>query len=133
MSTDEFLVLVSSNIWNYVLILLLVFMVFIPLFKILVNSIFDPFFLSLVMTVFAYTVPFFLYKEGECPGKHLIYFVLSEFVFWVFFVFTSIKPTNFRESFVVSELSYAKILFNQANSLDTNKCSKHARYCYKPI
>lgn len=111
MNTDEFLIMVSSDLWVYLIILTLVFVAFIPLFKRYVNSIFNPFFLSLIMTVFAYTVPFFLYKEGLCSEKHLTYFVLSEFLYWVVFVLVSLRPTKFRESYVVGEAGLAKFMF----------------------
>ena len=111
MSTEEFLLMVYSDLWGYFLILMTVAITFVPLFKRYVNSIFNPFFLFLIMTIFAYTVPFFIYIKGYCPEKHLIYFILSELLFWIFFVNVSFKPTKFKDSYIVNELIFAKILF----------------------
>ena len=110
MRSPEFFLLFLERPELYISILLIICIPFGYLIHKRRIHIIDPMFLTVVGCVFAYVIPFFLYITGYCSNNHLLYFCISELVFWIMFLAFS-KPTKFRPYQIVNEMQYAKLLF----------------------
>lgn len=110
MRSPEFFLLFLENSTLYFIILLFISIPFGLMIKKKKIHVIDPFFLVIVGCVCAYVVPFFLYKIGECPYMHLLYFCVSESLFWITFGVCS-KPTKFQPYIIVNEIQYSRLLF----------------------
>ena len=99
---------------NIILYIVLVFTscaVFFPIIKRHVNSIIDPMFFCMVAVVFSDAVPFFLYSLGICKDRDLIFFIISEVVFWSAFSICSRKRYQFIPCEFKNEARILKKLF----------------------
>lgn len=86
MRIDDFLILLYQNVTLYLLSLLVCFLIMYILFRKLVNGIVDPMLYTLVMAVFANTIPLFLILTNKISFSYFLFFVLAETFFWVGFL-----------------------------------------------
>ena len=104
MGFEEFFVTCFfDNIGLYLFILVIILVLLIPIYKKISHSICDPIFFSLTMTAFAYSMPIFLYCLNECSFRNLLYFLMSETVFWIFFFVCRKRKTEFSSYVIENE------------------------------
>lgn len=112
MSFEEFFITCFfDNIGLYLCILGIILVLFIPIYKKISHSVCDPTFFLLTMTAFAYAMPFFLYYLDECSFRNLLYFLLSETVFWFFFFACRKKNVDFNSYVIGDEERVCKKFF----------------------
>lgn len=111
MRSPEFLLLLFESPIPYVVIMVVVFLLFIPFFKHFSRSVIDPMFFLLLNTAFAYIIPFYLYYNKFCSESHLLYFILSESIFWLIMIYRSKKDCHFKRYRIVDEEKMAAFIF----------------------
>lgn len=86
MRSEQFFILMYLKWYWYVPILLGVAVLFYLSLRRKILSIIDPLFFAVITTIFANTVPVFLYASDEIDASTFIYFVLSSLSFWLPFL-----------------------------------------------
>lgn len=115
MRITEFFTLVFYDNWvTYCILLLCLYIVFIPVFRKYIHGVLDPFCYNLVFVIMGYAIPFLLYISGYCSINHLSYFVLSEILFWLSFVYFSRFKKPFASYAMFKEESSLSILYGIA-------------------
>lgn len=99
------------NIFLYFMVLLAVSFIVGRIMKKFAQSIFDPLFYRLVLMIFAYSIPVFLFCTKNMGLEHFLYFVLSETSFWIGFILLSEKQIYFANSKFRNENDVLKYLF----------------------
>lgn len=116
MGNFEFSILLLKNIYLYIIILFLVFILYIPIIKKFSNSIIDPMFMCILSVILADAIPFFLFFTGNCKSQYLFYFILVEIFYWLSLLLTYNKDATFaikhikNEDFLVKRLFYLSII-----------------------
>ncbi len=83
--------------WDlYLLSLVIVLLIYIPIFKRFTNSILDPAFYALISTIFANTIPLFLVIINAISTETFIYFIFSESLFWIGYFLVYVKNVKFN-------------------------------------
>jgi hypothetical protein len=100
-----------ENVVLYFLCLLFVGILTIPLFKKYTHGIFDPFFFILMMTVFAYVIPLFLFITNNCSSRDFFYFIISETFLWLGVYLGYQFRSNFSEYKIKNENVLIKRIF----------------------
>lgn len=107
--------------WLYLLSLLVVFILYIPIIKNVAKSILDPLFFILIGTIFANAVPVFLFFLQEISMRNFIYFVLSEFLFWIsFFLFWKKKVSFSQWNYSNEKMEYLIYIFTMLILIASN-------------
>ena len=106
-----FFLLVYDNFAVYLLSLLLCAVPAYYLGKIYSKSWIDPLRISLILAVFANSVPLFLYFLTEIPSYLFYYFVFAETLFWFGFILFAKTTITFSEKKTVDDETFNKVLF----------------------
>lgn len=115
MKIGEFFTLIFYDNWIiYSSLLLCLFIVFIPVFRKYTHGILDPFFYNLVFVIMGYTIPFLLYFTGYCEANHLSYFIVSESLFWLSFIYFSKFKKKFASYKIYKEENFLPVLYDIA-------------------
>lgn len=112
MRVSDFVLLLLNHPLSYIVSVLGITLLFIPLFKKLYVSITDPLVFLLVNSIFAYSVPLFLFNNNLCSISHFIFFCLSEIFFWSIVFYSARKTRSFKNVIILNEGNYAKMFFN---------------------
>lgn len=108
MTIDEFLFVLINNLPIYFLSLIISCIIFLPLIKKTVRSIIDPLFMAIVGNIFANAIVIFLLFENLIQTIYIIYFILSEVLFWIGFF--SLKKTRINK-FIIEDNNFCYNLF----------------------
>lgn len=104
MDSLEFLEIVLNNLYVYIVILILTVVVYYCVFKSYFISLFDPFFLNQIFSVFATSVVLFLWIIGSIENKYGIQFALTQIAYWVGFCSYNINDIKAHINSDVSDL-----------------------------
>lgn len=99
------------NTYLYIISLFIVILIVRCLIKRFSRSVFDPLFYRLILMIFAYSIPLFLFFTKNMDVEHFLYFVSSETLFWVGFIIFSEKRINFSRSRFKGENIILSFLF----------------------
>jgi len=92
-----------DNILLYIYSLVICIIVYIPIIKKTVYSIFDPILLGLIFAILANTIPLFLYFTDYISTEKFAYLVLSESLFWIgYFIFAK-KQIHFSQYSIIND------------------------------
>lgn len=86
MNNVEFSLLLAEQYDIFILLLFLNASITFMVIRKYIHTLYDPLFLIIVFSVFANTVPLFLYHNDVLSYSKLFYFILSESFFWIGFV-----------------------------------------------
>lgn len=116
MNAADFLQIISSDIWMFVLAVLISFIVFYPFYRYRIKGVLDPLLLSVIMGSFANIVPIVMYFTHNIKAEHFWYFVCSEVCFWgIYFIKTrnsdKLFSDNGTKSSVLNEYPLFFLLF----------------------
>ena len=93
MRVDDFVLLLSENLFVYFFVFMGVLLMMYPVIKRNTSCVIDPLFYAIIVAVFANTIPVFLYVTKSIETKYFLYFLISEFLFWFSFTL-SYKAKN---------------------------------------
>ena len=82
----DFFLLLSENLFDYIVILLITTIIMWGIIKKSCDSLINPLCFNLIMAAFANTVPIFLFVESIIDFNYFIYFLAAELFFWIVFV-----------------------------------------------
>lgn len=86
MKRIDFFLLLSENLFDYIVILLITTIIMWGIIKKSCDSLINPLCFNLIMAAFANTVPIFLFVESIIDFNYFIYFLAAELFFWIVFV-----------------------------------------------
>lgn len=121
MGIEEFVIDVLDNLGLYLGILFIVLLLFVPIIKKYCSSIIDPMFYGIILVIFAYTVPPFLYLLDLCSNRNFFYFLSTELIFWLVILVMANPKSRLRgyqlknEGRVVKALFYAALFLYVSN------------------
>lgn len=96
MNNVEFLIILNRGFANYFFAFIFTLIIMLWVLKYNYKSILDPLFTALIFALFANTIPVYLYVEDLISTENLIYFLISEFLFWGFFSINLNKREKLR-------------------------------------
>lgn len=82
MTNVEFVEILLSDFYAFVVILVINLGVLYVLLRRLIHHVLDPYCMMYIMAACANSVPFFLFYEGLITTEKLLYFLISELMFW---------------------------------------------------
>ena len=94
MKRIDFFLLLSENLFDYIVILLITTIIMWGIIKKSCDSLINPLCFNLIMAAFANTVPIFLFVESIIDFNYFIYFLAAELFFWI--VFVPVSYTHLR-------------------------------------
>lgn len=111
MQNHIFFLLVYDNIPIYLMSLLLCVVPACFIGKIYSKSWIDPLRITLILVVFANSVPLFLYLLSEIPSYLFYYFVMAETLFWLGFILFAKRTITFSDTPTTDDWTFYQILF----------------------
>lgn len=96
MTNIEFVEILLSDFYVFVVMLVLNLGILYVLLRRLIHHVLDPYCMMYVMAACANSVPFFLFYEGLITNEKFLYFMLSELMFWIGFL---VFKGNYRIQF----------------------------------
>jgi len=112
MNDADFFLLLTTNIYTYIFSLAISFLCFYPILKLYKFHIFHPYFIHFVFTVFANSIPVFLFLVKECTARDFYYFVLAEALFWLgFVIFLSKKKDRYFKYYIKDDTFIMSLMF----------------------
>lgn len=97
MTSVTFWLLLSQNVWLYVLSLLICILIYSIIINKIVRSIIDPVLWVMITAIFANSVPLFLFFIKEIDTKVIVYISVVELSFWLTYFFTRRKRIVFSQ------------------------------------
>lgn len=85
MTNSDFFLLLEENVFLYLMSLFLSVFIIYFIYKHSLKPLIDYFTLALVGVAFANSIPIFLFATNSIQDDYFIYFVISEFLFWISF------------------------------------------------
>ncbi|MDX6747669.1 O-antigen polymerase [Polaribacter sp. PL03] len=100
-----------DNILLYIYSFIICTIVYIPIIKKTVYSLFDPILFALVFAILANTIPVFLYITGNVSTEKFIFIVLSEALFWIGYFLLAKKKIEFSQYSIINDSGVGYRLF----------------------
>lgn len=113
MTDYEFIFLLYDNVKLYIIDLLIFSIIFYAISRRYIINLLNPLLVGVIGTVFADTIPLFLFQLGKIDSSIFLYFVLCEISFWLFFM--SFYHKNYFNRFgyhISNEHNISKLVFN---------------------
>lgn len=101
MKRIDFFLLLSENLFDYIVILLITTTIMWRIIKKSCDSFINPLCFNLIMAAFANTVPIFLFVESVIDFNYFVYFLAAELFFWIVFVHYYTIPELYNKKFVL--------------------------------
>lgn len=99
MRLDDFVLLLNENIFVYFVVFIGILITMYPIIRKNTFCFIDPLFYAILTAVFANSIPVFLYVTNCIETKYIVYFLVSEFFFWLCFTLSYRKKTNANHKF----------------------------------
>ena len=111
MQNFQFFILLLDNLWLYFFSLIICTIPIFIIAKKYTRSWIDPLRIGLLFVAFANTVPLFLFLINEIPIYLFCYFILSETLFWIGFVWLAKKEIKFSSKKIINEIRISNLLY----------------------
>lgn len=100
-----------DNFSLYLLSLFITSILFIPIIRKIYSSIIDPLLYVIFVTIFADSIPIFLYLINEINLSYLGYFVIAEFLFWFGFLWGIRMPSISKTWVIINEYKISNKIY----------------------